>query len=289
MKKVIGLFLIIASLLAGSNSVSQQLSLPEILQSISVTVDTPVGYGAGVAFTRKDATLTNDVTFIWTAAHIVRHNDMLQIFTQEETPPRSVPITFSSLKIVQPIVKNGVTIEETNKTAKIIKISAADEGEDLALLMLNGKFFNTNTVRFDISGKIPVLGTPVYHIGSPSEKDLSFSTGVIAFVGRVLGGRLYDQTTCTVFPGSSGGGVFNTTNGLCIGLVLRMSAPGINHMIPIRVMQKWAKDEGVEWALNPNLPMPNDKYMFAPSQEDIIKHPGITNKFKGHLDRTEVK
>ena len=75
---------------------------------------------------------------------------------------------------------------------------------------------------------------------------------------------LFDQTTVTAFPGSSGGGVF-LTDGQYIGMLVRGAGETFNLIVPIRRMAKWAKSEKIEWAMNPEKK--------APKLEEIMKLP----------------
>ncbi|HAT67623.1 MAG TPA: hypothetical protein DCS66_24005, partial [Flavobacteriaceae bacterium] len=57
--------------------------------------------------------------------------------------------------------------------------------------------------------------TELYHVGSllGQTGSNSMTRGIVSQVGRVLNlgsgdGTVFDQTTVTAFPGSSGGGVF---------------------------------------------------------------------------------
>jgi len=87
------------------------------------------------------------------------------------------------------------------------------------------------------------------------------TTGIMSQVGRTVslnGGAkvLFDQTTVTAFPGSSGGGVF-LTNGEYIGMLVRGAGETFNLIVPIRRMTKWAKAENIEWALNNDIEAPS--------------------------------
>ena len=252
--------------LVGCNATDSK-SVPEFLVSVSVTVDTPESIGSGIAFTRKDSK-GNNVTFIWTAGHVVRHHDVVDpltfLFTNPGTnlpviiPPNHVYTYLTNLSVIQDVITNGEFAYKTNLCVTLIKCSPDDEGQDLAILRVEGNFFNTNTVVFDLSGRIPKLGEPLYGVSSPFSEYASFSTGVYSSIGRRVDGLVYDQTTLVVFPGSSGGGVFST-NGLCMGLNDAMRESGMNYIIPIRRIQKWAKEEHMEWALDPSIPMPSEE------------------------------
>ena len=70
-------------------------------------------------------------------------------------------------------------------------------------------------------------------------------------------GKRFDQTTVMGYPGSSGGGVYLASSGECIGLLVRGAGPGLNFIVSVRRMLPWARRMGIEWALDPNCPMPS--------------------------------
>ncbi len=259
MKTIIRIVLLLALLSFGCESLSQDLQdIPQYLENISVTVKTPDSIGSGVVFTRKDSTGTNDITFVWSAGHIVSDKEEIIVNFTIPLIVTNAPVLIKEVSILQPVIEDGRLIKYNSMVADVIKISDND-GEDLSIMRIRGKFYNTNTTNFYYGKKIPKMGTQFDTIGSPDNEKGSFSTGVCSFVGRVFEGRVFDQTTLVVYPGSSGGGVFLASNGQCVGITTIMSAPSINYMVPIRRMISWAKRENVEWALNPNVPIPTEK------------------------------
>ena len=97
--------------------------------------------------------------------------------------------------------------------------------------------------------------------------------GIISQVGRVLNlgsgdGVVFDQTTVTAFPGSSGGGVFLSERsegkgGQYVGMLVRGAGETFNLIVPVRRMKRWADSQDIGWALDTNLEVP--------SLEDILK------------------
>jgi hypothetical protein len=70
---------------------------------------------------------------------------------------------------------------------------------------------------------------------------------------------MFDQTSTMAYPGSSGGGMY-LENGTYTGMLTRGGGAGLNFIVPIRRILPWAKQMGVEWALNPKVkvtPVPN--------------------------------
>jgi hypothetical protein len=84
-------------------------------------------------------------------------------------------------------------------------------------------------------------------------------------VGRVLqlgsgDGTVFDQTTCAAFPGSSGGGVFlagdKKEDVKYVGMLVRGAGETFNLIVPVRRMQEWSRERGIEWALDPSVATP---------------------------------
>lgn len=244
------------------------------LQDISVTIKTTKGEGSGVVFTREIKTEEGKkkINFVWTAAHVLEN--IRNVRTVLDTDGRLKKVTeFQDAEIIKKLVENGRTVGQLAIDAKVIKYSDAKDGEDLALLMIRKFNFVDASAKFHIDqeNKGIALGTQLYHVGSllGSEGSNSMTTGIMSQVGRTLslnGGAkiLFDQTTVTAFPGSSGGGVF-LTNGEYIGMLVRGAGETFNLIVPIRRMNKWAKDEKITWAL--------DQSIDAPSLDEIEKIP----------------
>jgi S1-C subfamily serine protease len=230
-------------------------SVPEYIESVSVRIDTPRGHGSGVVFKRKDSTGSNDVYFVWSVGHLFHHRaETFELFSLKISKTNTVTHEAS---MTQTISVGGEEQQAgTNVLIHLIKLSDP-ENNDIALLQLEKPFYNTNTAVFDLSGRIPHVGEHLYNVGSPDGFDASLSEGVFSFVGRRIKGDsyMYDQTTCVIFPGSSGGGYFNT-KGECVGVAEGFMDSNMNVMVPIRRLHEWAKHEHLEWALDPTLPMP---------------------------------
>jgi len=152
--------------------------------------------------------------------------------------------------------------------ARVIKYSDADDGEDLALLMVGARDYGKASAKFLINQKndIVPIGTNLYHVGSLLGQfgSNSMTSGIVSQVGRVRNKVIYDQTTVTAFPGSSGGGVY-LRDGTYVGMIVRGAGEGFNLMVPIRRMVKWATKHDILWAIDPSKKVP--------SVEDINKLP----------------
>jgi len=181
---------------APAPAVVQPASLPlaQRLDAAAVLIrsDLPEGvaHGSGTVIIRHN-TKGEKKVFVLTAAHVI----------DEAT----------NVVVVRDIIHNGFRMGSLNLRAKVVKVSKA---EDLALLQvsLSGTF--NYGVEFYLDNLLPPPGTEVMHVGcfrGPVGFN-SISTGVISGVGREPGGifgeAYYDQVSCPVYPGSSGGGVF---------------------------------------------------------------------------------
>ena len=274
MKKV---FLsIFAVVFLSSDCFSEDVS--KYLQDISVTVKAKSGFssseGSGVIFTRdiKFNGGSKKVNFVLTAAHVI---DGLRSTRSIVDPTGSIKkiVEFQDAEIVKKLVENGRTVGQLSVDAKVLKYSDAKEGEDIAILMIRKVGF------VDVSGKVFTdkdgvgvpIGKQLYHVGSLLGEmgSNSMTTGIMSQIGRTVSinngpKTIFDQTTVTAFPGSSGGGVY-LLDGQYIGMLVRGSGETFNLIVPMRRMVSWATQEKVMWVLNSSIE--------APSFEEIEKMP----------------
>jgi len=246
----------------------------EYLQDISVTIKTTKGEGSGVVFTREIKTEDGNkkINFVWTAAHVLESIRNVKTVLDTDGHLKKV-VEFQDAEVIKKLVENGRTVGQLAMDAKVIKYSDAKDGEDLALLMIRKFDFIQSSAKFleDKDNKGVALGTQLYHVGSllGSEGSNSMTTGIMSQVGRTIslnGGAkvLFDQTTVTAFPGSSGGGVF-LTSGEYVGMLVRGAGETFNLIVPMRRISKWSKAEKIDWALNQSVD--------APTLEEIEKLP----------------
>jgi len=88
--------------------------------------------------------------------------------------------------------------------------------------------------------------------------------GIYSQHGRViksLNKRIFDQTTCVAFPGSSGGGVFlkKGENSQYVGMLVRGAGEGFNLIVPIRRMVEYCEEHKIMWALDGKVDMPKEE------------------------------
>jgi S1-C subfamily serine protease len=236
----------------------------ERLQKMSVTVRAGGSQGSGTLITRKRG--EENLTFVWTAAHVIDGLRKTREIIDPKTGTRRTLVEFEDAKVVQEFRQNGRRIGETVMDAKVIRYSDAEQGEDLALLLIRKVNFDVpgNSAVFVIDKTPPDLGTELYHVGSLLGQfgANSLTTGVISQVGRVLelgaNGIVFDQTTATAFPGSSGGGMHLKADGRYIGMLVRGAGEGFNFIVPVRRLRGWAKVAGIEFAVNSAVPVPDD-------------------------------
>lgn len=240
-------------------------TLAERLQEVSVTIKAGFSTGSGVVKTR------DGVNYVWTAGHVVEGNRQTRKVIDANGTSRTI-VEFTDVSIVQSLYEDGRKIGHIEMLAEVIRYSDADHGEDLALLRVRKKDFITASAAFFLEDKIPTVGTKLLHVGSLHGQGGSNSVtdGIISQPGRVLrDGKVYDQTTVTAFPGSSGGGVFFEASGLYVGMLTRGAGETFNFVIPIRRMRVWAERTGVLFAIDENIPVPDAETFAKMPIEDV--------------------
>lgn len=242
---------------------NDNVNLAEHLQNISVMVGTTNGSGSGVIITRnvKVGDKEETINFIWTAAHVIEalRNTRTTIVNGQ---PSQI-IEFKDPYIVKELVESGRRVGELRMECTVIKYSDANNGEDLALLMVRKRNFIQDSATFYLDGDMIVKpGTALVHVGSLKGQigANSFTTGVLSQVGRVLNlgnsNVVFDQSTVTAFPGSSGGGVFLSDNGKYIGMLVRGSGEQFNFIVPIRRMKSFCEKNNMLWSIDESQKMP---------------------------------
>lgn len=256
-----------------TDTLVKQRSVAQFLQDISVTIlaetDNSKGSGSGVIVTRKVD--NEDVSFVWTAAHVV---DALRK-TREviDKGATKTVVEFEDAYILREIVQGGRYVGEVKMSARVMKYSDADSGHDLALLRIRKTGFNQASAEFYLGEEIPPIGTKLYHVGSLLGVGgaNSMTSGIISQQGRILGGSLkyeFDQSTASALPGSSGGGIY-LEDGKYIGMLVRGADATFNFFVPIRRMIAWSKENNMLWMIDPKEKMPTAKELDAMPIEDV--------------------
>lgn len=245
-------------------ALAQDVPLAERLQEVSVTIKAGYGEGSGVVKTR------DGVNYVWTAAHVVEGNRRTRQVIDPSGGTRTI-VEFTDVSIIQSLYEDGRKVGQIEMLAEVIRYSDADFGEDLALLKVRKKNFISATASFYLEDRIPTVGTELLHVGSLHGQGGSNSVtdGIVSQPGRILYGKVYDQTTVTAFPGSSGGGVFFEDTGLYVGMLTRGAGETFNFVVPIRRMVAWAERTGVLFAIDDDVPVPDAEAFAKMPIEDV--------------------
>lgn len=279
-------FLIVLFALAAPALALDKKELPDYLQKTNVAIKVNnQQIGSGSVVTRKVG--DHNVTFILTAAHVV---DSLRktrsVIDPGSGTPRTV-VEFDDAQLVQELREDGRRVGETNVDARVIRYSNAETGEDLAVLMVRKLDYTDKSIKFHLEKEPPVLGTELYHCGSPLGQigTNSITSGIMSQVGRIYLNKLYDQTSTPVFGGSSGGCVVVSDStsdhfGEYIGMVVRGADGGFTLVVPVRRMIEWAKKVKIDFLFDDKVNIPTLDDITKESVEDI----GVT--FKGNAPAT---
>lgn len=228
-------------------------TLPERLQDVSVTIKAAWSEGSGVVKTR------DGVNYVWTAGHVVEGNRRTRKVIDSNGTSRTV-VEFSDVSIIQSLYEGGRKVGHIEMLAEVIRYSDSQYGQDLALLRVRKSNFIRSSVEFYLGSNIPPVGTELLHVGSLHGQGGSNSVtdGIVSQPGRILSdGHVYDQTTVTAFPGSSGGGVYLKDSGLYVGMITQGAGETFNFMVPVRRMRVWAERTGILFAMDDSVPVPD--------------------------------
>ncbi len=233
--------------------------LTDKLQSASVTVKAGNAQGSGVLVTRTIE--GTDYTFVLTAGHVI--DNLKRARTVNKDGKELKVFEFDDVGIVQEFQQDGRRVGETSVMCRVLRFSDAELGEDLAIMQVRKTAYTKATTEFYLDEKIPDIGTELYHVGSLKGQfgANSLTTGIISQTGRVFNlaggqGVVFDQTTATAFPGSSGGGVYRKNDGKHLGVLVRGSGEGFNFIVPARRLNGWCKAVNTEWLVNPLAKLP---------------------------------
>jgi hypothetical protein len=208
--------------------------------------------------TEKEKVIVN---FVLTAAHVV--DDLRNTRTVITPDGKELKvIEFDDASVVKEYKQRGRRVGESKMDCKVLAYSDKDHGHDLALLMIRQyKFVDQEvTTAFKAGDEIVDVGTDLLHCGSLLGQmgANSMTKGIMSQVGRVYKNKVYDQTTVSAFPGSSGGGVYviNEEKPVYVGMITRGAGETFNLMVPMRRIEKFAKAMSYDWVLDPSKPVP---------------------------------
>ncbi len=222
------------------------------IQDFSVTIHAGNAQGSGEIKTR------DGISYVWTAGHVIAHLRTTRSIIDANGASKTV-VEFEDAKVVKEFVQDGRSVGKSEMYAEVLRYSDADNGEDLALLRVRKKDFIKSSVQFYLDEQIPPVGMTLYHCGSLLGQfgSTSFTRGIMSQHGRVLYGKVYDQTSCAAFPGSSGGGVY-LNDGRMIGMIVRGAGETFNLIVPVRRIRDWSKKVGIEFAIDDRIPVPSE-------------------------------
>lgn len=219
------------------------------LQDCSVTVHTHSAEGSGVTILRKNAQ-GQESCFVLTAAHVVEDLRLEQDVVQLDGSHKTV-VRFADAMVLRRVVEDGREVSWIVASAQVIRYSNANTGEDIAILRVRQKGFGKASAKFDLDDSIPEVGTDLLHVGSFLGQfgAGSYSVGNLSRIGVVFESTVFDQTSVVAFPGSSGGGVY-LKDGRYIGMLVRVTGPSFNYIVPVRRIRNWASSTQLTWLLD---------------------------------------
>jgi serine protease Do len=191
----------------------------EQLGAAIVTVRTPIGLGSGFLIHPDGYIVTND--------HVIAGEHEISVTFYEESSNAG---SSSGLR--------KVPLDH-------VRIVATSPDWDLALLKVEGS-------REAFPGPFPTIplghsgelrrGERVFAVGNPLGLERSVSEGIVSLTNRLLGGRLFVQTTAQINPGNSGGPLLNM-RGEIVGVnnmkVVAAGAEGLGFAIPVARLKEF--------------------------------------------------
>ena len=226
------------------------------LQS-SVTIESDNGSGSGVVFLNKNK------AFVWTCAHVVSGEVIPQVQFDYKNRSITTNVEVGWLKIKAKLFND--VLDECGFVSIWAKPIRYSEKDDLALLELSDYRIWKNSVEFPQNHKyIPVLGSRIFHIGSMKgfRGFGGTSDGIygIPGIGLDKDGVIYDKISLNFNFGSSGGGVFESSDAKCIGLIARTHDQTMHqgYIVPVRRMWNFAERLDCTWALDNSITIPSN-------------------------------
>lgn len=237
------------------------------LQNVSVTISVDGrGRGSGTLFTREVKPGVF-MSYVWTAGHVIADLRTERSVIDRDSGNKKIIVGFKDCQAYQETVQDGRKVKQEYLDCRVICYSNCETGDDQAVLEVRMRNYTRETTTFYLGDEIPGIGTELIHVGSllGDIGSCSFTTGVTSQVGRLLAldenyaETVYDQTSAVSFPGSSGGGVFNSETGQYIGMLTAgiRDAQGFAWYVPVRRQIEWAKSVNMTWAMDATVPMPN--------------------------------
>jgi serine protease Do len=198
-------------------------------------VQTPTGLGSGFVIHADGYVVTND--------HVIAGEHRISVTIFREGARELSKVTYDHVRIV-----------------------ATSSELDLALLKIDAPESQAfQTVALADAGVRE--GQTVFAIGSPLGLDRTVSEGIISVANRVVGGRLYLQTTTQINPGNSGGPLFNL-RGEVVGVnnmkIAAVGAEGLGFSISSHIVKSFL-DNRDAYAFDPRNPNAGFRYLSPPN------------------------
>lgn len=204
-------------------------------------VQTPTGLGSGFVIHEDGYVVTNN--------HVIAGEHRISITIFKEGEREMNKVSYDDVRIVATSAELDLALlkvdSEEENPFKIVSLAAADQG-----------------LR---------EGQAVFAIGSPLGLDRTVSEGIISVANRVIGGRLYLQTTTQINPGNSGGPLFNL-RGEVVGVnnmkIAAVGAEGLGFSISSRTLKSFL-DNLEAYAFDPRNPNAGFRYLDPPSISQV--------------------
>lgn len=199
-------------------------------------VQTPTGLGSGFVIHKDGYVVTNN--------HVIAGEHRISVTIFKEGERELNKVNYDNVRIVATSAELDLALlkidSEVEESFKIVSLAAVDEG-----------------LR---------EGQTVFAIGSPLGLDRTVSEGIISVANRVIGGRLYLQTTTQINPGNSGGPLFNL-RGEVVGVnnmkIAAVGAEGLGFSISSRTLKSFL-DNLEAYAFDPRNPNAGFRYLDPP-------------------------
>jgi hypothetical protein len=248
----------------------------QYLQDVSVTIRAGSRSGGGAEGSGVFRVTKDGQVWVWTCGHLIEH-----VRHVRKSDDGKTMIEFDDVQIIKVLTEDGRKVGEMNFDAEVIRYSDATHGEDLALLRLRSTQYKPpQSVEFYLDKSIPKIGTKLLHCGSLLGQlgSTSMTNGIVSQQGRLLFGKVFDQTNATSFPGSSGGIICLESDGRYVGMLVRGAGETFGLYVPVRRMRDWAKKVEVDFALDDKFNVPAD---------DTLKKKPIDDAAKSDSDRAK--
>lgn len=129
------------------------------------------------------------------------------------------------------VIKNAQSVRVRHgNDESAVTIEASDPRHDLAMLLAPGVHAPAATIGQTAAVEV---GQTVYAIGSPRGLELSFSEGLVSSLRSTADGNVI-QTTASISPGSSGGGLFDAQGRLLAFTTAQVvDGQNLNFAVPV--------------------------------------------------------